>query len=180
MEELKGMRAYLSGPIDDVADDGIVWRKDLRKGCIDKSIEMIFLDPCDKPDYLGQEVGVEKRRMENLKAGGKREWKIAQKEVKNFKRIDYRMVDMCDLFILYIDVDAHMCGSYFETKVAEEQRKPIFVILSSNMERKYFPTWLIDLVDYDHIFANVDDCLDYLEKVNNEEVALDDRWIKVD
>jgi nucleoside 2-deoxyribosyltransferase len=180
MEKLKDIHIYISGAIDRVSDDGIGWRQEIRKKCEQYNLPVVFLDPTDKPVELGSEIGIEKKRMEQLKSGGRELWELAQKEVKQFKRIDYRMVDRCDLFIIYIDISVHMCGSYFECKVAEEQRKPIFVILAKSMIRKDLPTWLIDLVNYDHIFLDINDVVEYLDKMNNEEIPLDNRWIKVD
>jgi hypothetical protein len=99
--------------------------------------------------------------------------------VKTFKRIDYRMVDMCDIYILYIDINIHLCGSYFECKVAEEERKPIFFILSSKMKKQDIPTWLVDIVDWEHIFCSVDECVDYFCDLNNGKIEITDRLIKV-
>ncbi len=178
--KLCGMRAFISGPIDRVVDDGVVWRNNIKKLCKDRDIPIIFLDPCDKPEALGQEIGEEKHRMEKLKGLGKEAWIEAQKEVKKFKRIDYRMVDMCDIYIVYIDINIHMCGSYFEFKVAEEERKPILAILSEGMKKADLPTWLVDLVNYDEIFLKVEECVDYLEQINKGTICFDDRLIKVD
>ncbi|KKK83095.1 hypothetical protein LCGC14_2796820 [marine sediment metagenome] len=179
--KLKGMLAYLSGGIDRIDDDGIGWRQDIIKKCEDKKILMNFLDPCNKPKHLGQEIGEEKKEMEKLKkeAKNKKDWENIQKRVKEFKRIDYRMVDTCNLCIIYIDTNTHLCGSYFECKVAEEERKPIFAILASHMKKKDLPTWLVDLINWDNIFYGVEECIDYLSKINNGEIEMDDRWIKV-
>jgi hypothetical protein len=178
--KLSGMRAFISGAIDRVADDGVEWRNNIKGLCKKKNIFINFLDPCDKPEELGQEIGKEKYRMENLKSLGKDTWKEAQKEVKKFKRIDYRMVDMCDIYIVYIDINVHMCGSYFECKVAEEERKPILMILADGMKKADLPTWLVDLVNYDEMFLSVEECVDYLEKIDNGIISFDDRLIKVD
>ena len=180
LNKLEGMRCFVSGPIDRVDDDGVGWRNDIKRICKERNINIEFLDPCDKPEHLGQEIGDEKKRMEELKSGGPEMWLEAQREVKKFKRIDYRMVDMCDFYIIYIDINVHMCGSYFENKVAEEERKPIFVILADHMEKKDLPTWLVDLVNYDEMFESVEECVNYLDEMNNGKIIIDDRWIKVD
>jgi hypothetical protein len=70
-------------------------------------------------------------------------------------------------------------GSYFENKVAEEERKPIFVILANGYTHKDIPTWIIDLVNYDEVFYSVEDCVNYLEKLNSGDIKFDDRWIRL-
>ena len=179
MGVLKDRKTYIAGGIDIVKDDGVGWRQSLKGKCKKADVLLHFLDPCDKPKELGQEIGEEKQRMIRLKEGGEKNWNQLQKEVKKFKRVDYRMVDSCDLFIIYIDINIHLCGSYFECKVAEEQRKPIFVILSPNMEKKDIPTWLVDLVKWDEIFLSVNNCVCYLQNIDNGNIELDDRWIKI-
>jgi len=176
---LKDMTCFLSGGIDRVSDDGVGWRNSLKKKCQEENILLRFLDPCDKPEHLGQEIGDEKKRVESLKLQGKGKWKELQQEVKTFKRIDYRMVDMCDMYLLYLDVDTHLCGSYFECKVAEEERKPIFFILSPNMQKHDVPTWLVDIVEWEHIFLSISDCAKYLKNIDNGNVDMSDKWVKV-
>lgn len=180
MNKLRNMRGTLSGAIDRVSDDGKEWRRKIKKLCKKKNLGIKFLDPCDKPKHLGQEIGPEKKRMEMLKKRGVKFWKEAQQEVKKFKKIDYRMIDICDFYLLYIDINVHMCGSYFECKVAEEERKPIFVILSPGLEKEDLPTWLVDLVNYNEIFQSIEECVDYLKEINDGKIPLDNRWIKVD
>ena len=61
--DLDGLTAFLSGPIDRVDDDGVGWRKELRKKCKNAKLPLKFFDPTDKPEGLGSEVGDEKKRI---------------------------------------------------------------------------------------------------------------------
>jgi hypothetical protein len=179
MGKLDGLSVFLSGGIDRVKDDGCGWRNELKVQIIKRGISLSFLDPCAKPVDLKQEIGDEKRKVEELKKAGESSWKELQKTVKEFKRIDYRMIDKCDFYILYVDINTHLCGSYFECKVAEEERKPMFFILAPHMKKTDIPTWLVDIANWENIFLSIEDCVSYLEGLNSEKNKMCNRWIKV-
>ena len=62
MNELNGKRCVLSGGIDRVSDDGVGRRKYMKEECAKKKIGILFFDPCEKPNGLGSEIGVEKTK----------------------------------------------------------------------------------------------------------------------
>jgi hypothetical protein len=64
---LKNMRVFVSGPIDRVPDDGIGWRREIKDLCFENKIDMMFLDPCNKPNGLGEEIGEEKRKLQRCR-----------------------------------------------------------------------------------------------------------------
>jgi len=63
MGRLKGSITYLCGPIDNVDDDGVIWRKQIGEK-LSARYGMKVLDPTDKPfknqTLKYEEIGVEK------------------------------------------------------------------------------------------------------------------------
>ena len=175
--KLDSIVAFLSGGIDRCEDDGVGWRKELRMKCRRKKLPISFFDPTDKPKGLGSEVGDEKLRIQKLMKSGK--WEQAQSEVKIFRRYDLRMVDHSHLYIVYIDLKVHYCGTYDEFNVAERQNKPIFVIMAPGYSKYDIPSWLIASVNEDEVFEGVDECVDHLKLLNEGKILLDKRWVKL-
>ena len=66
---LWGMRVYLAGPMDRVADGGIEWRERITPFL--ESLGMVVLNPCCKPIDIGVEE-VEERQQ-------RKKWKTEKK-----------------------------------------------------------------------------------------------------
>lgn len=177
MKDLTGVKVFLSGPIDRVKDDGVGWRREFIKKCKKAKLPLTYLDPTDKPKDMGSEIGDEKIRIQQLMKKGK--WKQAQEEVKQFRRYDLRMVDHCHLYVMYMDVTVHACGTYDECYTAERQHKPLFIIMASGQSKYDIPSWLVALMDEDEVFESIDDCVDHLKLLNNGKILLDNRWVMV-
>ena len=177
MEDLDGVKIYLSGPIDRVDDDGIMWRKDFKKRCRLNKLPVDFLDPTDKPEWLGSEVGEEKDRVKKLMKDGK--WEMAKQQAQYFRHIDLRMVDTCHLFVVWIDVNCHMCGTYDELFTAEDQRKPLLAIMAPGQSKWDIPSWLVSIFNEDEVFENVAECVEHLKLLHKGKITFDDRWIKI-
>lgn len=177
MNELNGIKIFLSGGIDRVADDGIQWREEIKRKCQDADLSIIFLDPTDKPDGLGCEVGLEKYAIKNHLNNG--DWEAASEESKNVRHIDLRMVDRTDLYVVYIDLDSHLCGTYNELFEAEKQQKPLFAIMKEPYTKKDFPAWLVSIFREEEVFNSIDECVKYLCKINSGKIKQDDRWLRI-
>ena len=178
MMKLDGIRCVLSGGIDRVRDDGIVWRKNIKKRCAEEGLNIKFFDPCDKPNGLGSEVGVEKKKVKELLISGR--WQEAREFVRTFRHYDLRAIDWSDFVIVKIDIDAHLCGTYNEVFLAESQRKPIFVIMGDNQKKEDIPSWLVAFINEWKIFETEEECVRYLIQINLGAVQLDERWVKID
>jgi hypothetical protein len=176
MRDLNGIKVFLSGGIDRVDDDGVGWRKEIRKKAKRAKLPVEFLDPTDKPEGMGSEVGDEKIRIQSLMEKGK--WEQAQEEVKIFRRFDLRMVDHCHLYIVYMDLNVHYCGTYDELFTAERQNKPLFVIMAPGQSKYDIPSWLIASVEEDEVFESIDDCVEHLKLMQNGKILFDRRWVK--
>ena len=97
--------------------------------------------------------------------------------MKTFRHYDLRSIDWSDFVIVKIDITTHLCGSYDEVFLAERQSKPILVIIGESQTKYDIPTWLVAFINEDEIFNNEDECIDYLVKINNGEICLDERWV---
>jgi len=177
MNELKGLTAFLSGAIDRVDDDGIGWRRDIRKQSKDADLPIIYFDPTDKPDGLGCEVGMEKDEIKAHLQNG--DWDKASEWSRNVRHIDLRMVDKSDLYIVYMDMDVHFCGTYREMWEAEEEQKPLFAIMKKPYTKKDFPGWLVCSFREEEVFESIEECIEHLKKINNGEIEMDDRWLRI-
>ena len=177
MNNLNGITVFLSGGIDRVADNGTGWRKELKKKCKKARLPLKFFDPTDKPLGLGSEIGDEKLKIKKLMKQGK--WEQAQYEVKIFRRYDLRMVDHSHLYIIYIDLNVHYCGTWDEFNVAERQGKPLFVIMAHGQSKYDIPAWAIASVREDEVFESIDDCVEHLKLLHTGIISLDRRWVKI-
>jgi hypothetical protein len=170
---LEGSVCYLAGPIDEAIDSGFGYRRKIISGCLDRNINIQFLDPTNKLEGLKSEVGTEQNKIRRLRAAGR--WKELSETMKSIVRIDLRQVDISDFIIVKIDKSIHMCGTYHELVVADIEKKPILTIIEGGKTKA--PAWLFGILDHKYMFDSEEDCLKYLEKVNNNEVELSDRWV---
>ena len=101
MERLKGLRAYLAGPIDNAKDDGVGWRIEMTKFL--EPLGITVFDPCKKPLAYAKykEVEEEKKKMMQLKETG-RYFELTER-MKDIVHVDLRMVDVSDFLIIYLD-----------------------------------------------------------------------------
>lgn len=174
---LKGATGFLSGPIDRVSDDGVQWRNYIKDQAKKRDLGLNFFDPCDKPEGLGSEIGIEKNKVQELINEDK--WEEAKDFVKMFRRYDLRGVDTSDFLIVKVDLNVHMCGTYDEMFTAEREQKPILIIMGRGQKKIDIPTWLVAFIHPDEIFETEDECLDYLEKLNKGEIKFDRRWVAI-
>jgi hypothetical protein len=177
MNVLDGMQVFLSGPIDRVEDDGVEWRNYIKDKCNERDIKLDFFDPCDKPQGLGSEIGAEKNKVKEMLEND--QWEEAKEYTRTFRRYDLRGVDTSDFLIAKIDLDVHQCGTYNEVFEAERECKPIFIIMGEGQRKKDIPAWMVSFILPEEIFETEDECLDYLELIDNGEIELDRRWVKI-
>jgi len=170
---IDGCYVYLSGPIDDAKDKGINWRRHFSLLSKQNNLNLVLLDPTNKPEGLPSEIDEEQSYISTLREEGK--WSELRKFMKKIVRYDLRMVDISDFVVAYIDKNIHMCGTYNEAIIADIEKKPILLIIEGG--KKMCPSWLFGIVHYDYMFDNVEECVAYLCKVNNRSVIIDDKWV---
>jgi len=170
---LEGYICYLAGPIDEAKDDGVGWRKDFKELVHKKKASLLFLDPTVKFKGLTSEVGKEKENQQLLREQG--DWKGLRKMFRKIVRADLRMVDIADILIAKVDKNIHMCGTYNEIVIADIEKKPILLIIEGG--KKHCPSWLFGIVHHKFMFDSLEECADYIRKVNEKKVKIDDKWV---
>lgn len=189
MNRLFGMRTYLVGAMDRVADGGVEWRENITPFL--NSYGIVVFDPCKKPlhpdDALAALETPEARKSRaEAKAGG--DLQRAAREMKPVRATDLRMVDITDFLIVNIDIDVHACGTYEEITTANRQRKPILIHVEGG--RVNTPDWLLAVLGEkavdEMVFDTWADMRDYLRKINMShpnklgQLNLHKRWVFFD
>tara|TARA_Y100000401_G_C8296389_1_gene211554 strand:+ start:360 stop:899 length:540 start_codon:yes stop_codon:yes gene_type:complete len=158
---LTGMRTYLAGAMDRVADGGVGWRN--RISPMLKSMGVTVLNPCDKPVEVGIEDSQTRGEIERLKSS--RQYDKIRKTYGVIRTLDLRCVDISDFIIASIDINVHACGTYEEVSVANSQKKPVLIWCQQGKENA--PNWLFFMLPHQHIFGSLDELLEYLANVHS-------------
>ncbi len=176
MQKLDGAVVYLSGPMEYASDYGVNWRQEIIKSFKDNDLNIICLDPTNKPVELhGTNLKEDVETTKRLKNEGK--WEELTKFVKEFRRKDLRYTDLSDFIIAVIDPNIHLCGTYNEIFEAERQKKPRFAIIKGGL--KAMPSWLFAVFNYKCVFSSVDECVQHLKKINDGTIRADDKWVLI-
>jgi len=177
LNRLRGLRAYLAGPIDHAEDDGVGWRNDL--GGWLKKRGIIVIDPCSKPltYHAFKEIGEEKQRMMNLKIQ-ERYFELS-KWMQGIVHVDLRMVDVSDIVIVYLDIKSRPFGTIHELINALNQRKPTLVVIEGGKVEA--PNWLFGIMRHEFIFSNFEEMCSFLTLIDSGTIQPDyTRWVFLD
>ena len=172
-EILKNSVCYLAGPIDFEESLGKEYRQIIKEKCTDKGLKIKFLDPTNKLTGLSKDVGDEQAQIKKFKKN--KDWKGLRQLMKRIVKEDLRQVDLSDFLIVMVNTDIHMCGTYHELITAELQRKPILTIVKGGKHKA--PAWLFGILNHEYMFNNIDECIDYLAKLNSGQRYLNNKWI---
>ena len=168
---LAGMRCYLCGAMDRVADRGIGWRKHIREDV--KDLGITWLDPTRKPTTCGMEDEEGRAGRAEMKARG--DFQAVTDAMKPIRRIDLRMVDVADFLIVNLDMDVHACGTYNEVTLATQQKKPIIFHIEQGVNQA--PDWLFSMTPWQLMFDEWSQVHQYLWHVaHGRDVETFDRW----
>lgn len=159
---LKYSLAYLSGAMDRVPDGGVEWRLAISKQL--RKLGIGIFNPCDKPtdppeNHTVRETLQEFRNVEDFDS--------IKAVVKEIVGSDLRMIDKCDFVVLYIDIDIHMAGSYWEMCYAVQQKKPILTVCKQGKVNT--PGWLFGVIPHEHMFGTFDEMLEYLNHIDKDD-----------
>ena len=177
LNRLSGLRAYLAGPIDHAADDGVAWRNKLGRWLQKRGI--VVIDPCRKPltYHAFKEIGEEKRRMMDLKTQGR--YFELSKWMRGIVHVDLRMVDVSDIVIVYLDIKSQPFGTVHELINAINQRKPTLVVVEGGKSQA--PNWLFGIMRHEFIFSDFDELRAFLTLIDTGTIQPDyTRWVFLD
>jgi len=172
---LWGMRCYLIGAMDRVADNGIGWRRRIIPFL--NSLGVVTLDPTNKPISIGLENAENRDYRAQLKGMG--DWSELAKEIKLLRAVDLRMVDMSDFLIINIDTTTHACGTYEELTWGNRLKNPC--LIHCEQGKGGCPDWLFGVLPHAHIFSEWTHICKYLWQVHTApEVNSFRRWMFFD
>jgi len=175
--KLTNQRAYLAGPIDHAADDGVGWRQMITP--LLQQMGITVLDPTDKPTTQCRfnEIGAEKEMISKLVE--LRRWDDLREIAKEIVLVDLRMVEVADFLVAYIDPDVHICGTYDEVFEALRHRKPTLIVHKGGKAR--MSMWLRGKLNHNFVFESFEELYAYLLAMHDGTIEPDyTRWVFFD
>ena len=178
MNRLFYNRVYLSGPIDNAKDYGTGWRNMAKDQLSD--LDLIFLDPCDKPMQAGygcEDLENHRRRL-SLKEQG--DFESIAREMRLIRCIDLRLADLCDFSIVHLDMDVYSTGTHEEIALLNRRKVPILVHVEQGKAK--LPDWYWGALPHQHVFSEWNELFTYLRNVANGPHPIDsyNRWRFID
>lgn len=175
INRLAHSRVYLVGPMDRAPDSGVGWRKRIQSDLAD--LNLIWLDPTQKPIEIGLEDAESRARRAKAKAEG--DYDTITKEMKIIRHVDLRMTDVSDFIVVHIDTSIYSFGTIEELVTANRMKKPIVVHIEQGKHNT--PDWLFAMIPHKMIFSTWEEVYDYLRHVAKDEVfdAME-RWLIFD
>jgi hypothetical protein len=161
---LKGMRGYLCGAMDRIADGGAGWRIDIQRELAD--LEMFWLDPTHKPIEIGIEDSETRVFINEMKNANNYDAVVPQ--MRAIRNVDLRMVDISDALVVNIDLECHACGTYEELSLANRQKKPAIVHIEQG--KQHTPNWLLGMLPHEMIFSTWNEVHQYIRHIAHDPV----------
>lgn len=177
LNRLKGLACYLSGPIDFADDKGYGWRDEITPFLEDMNVQVF--NPL-KHSFFGCEDfdTIKRPQMKSMASEGR--FKELREQMKDVNHWDLRSVDLSSFLIVNYDNSVHMAGTYEEIFKANNQCKPVLLVLSC--PKKDVSSWILGRFPDDHMFDSWESLKKYLNKINCEKSynfteADEKRWL---
>lgn len=176
---LQNSTTYLVGPIE--FSDGSGWR-DIAHIELAKMGIMAF-DPMRKKSwYPKTALGSPKEYITAIK--GEKSVFTRQEAffaAKFLIDVDLRYVHSCDFILAYLPIGVCTYGSVDELMIAAATKKPILVFGPGRVASSWIVPKIADANNWeDSFFETLDDALNYLRKVDKNEVPIDPLlWTKI-
>ena len=161
MGKLYGSSCYMIGCMDRVSDNGVGWRQLIIPRLIE--MDIIVLDPCDKPIDIGREGFDDRIRRQQLIK--EENWEELTREMKLLRAIDLRLTDSASFIIFNLDITVHACGSDEEMFWANRKKSPI--LINCVQGKSHIPSWLFGVLPHEFFFSNWDELFEYLKGVDD-------------
>jgi len=172
MNRLANSRVYLVGPMDCAPDAGVGWRQRIQYDLAD--LELVWLDPTQKPIDIGLENPENRVRILAAKAAG--DYDTVAKDMKIIRHVDLRMTDIADFIIVHIDTSIYSFGTIEELSTANRMKKPIVAHVEQGKQNA--PNWLFAMLPHQMIFSTWEEIYAYIRHVAyDDEIELHDRWL---
>jgi hypothetical protein len=164
MGALKGIRAYLGGPIEFDRTD-LNWRTE-PTNVLSSRFGINVFDPFADP----------KQRWVSVLQDAKSRCDTDEmaKVAKNFVRKDLSMVDRSDILISCLPEGVPTCGSHHEIFVSNNAKKPTLLVCTQG--RQKLPIWYYGFISPEFMFGSWDDLYGYLSEVDDGKHKANNRW----
>lgn len=161
LNRLRGSQIYTAGPIDFCEHSGVEWRNSIKPHL--KAMNIIVLDPCQKPTDRGHEIGKEKQNLITLKEEGK--WEDLHLAMKDICHIDLRCVQKSDAVIFYLPDNIKMTGTIYELAIAVFNKIPTLIFCPNG--KASVANWIHGIVSHKYMFDTEEELLCYLRSIND-------------
>lgn len=139
----------MAGPIDNAADGGRTWRKDIAE--FFHQLGVGVFDPTNKP--LGQSEGKNfTQEINHLKVV---DCNAARTKMKEVVTNDLAMLDLSNFIVVYLDTDIYTCGTFSEITYAALEKKPVCIVCKQG--KAAIPNWLWGLCKHEMFFNSWDE-----------------------
>lgn len=169
MSLLNRAKCYLVGPMQ--YQNGRGWRERVTEQL--KEIGVVCFDPYSKP-FEADIKETEEFQKELLSFQISGDYDTVSRLMANVCYHDLALVTLSDFIIAYIDPKVVTVGSWHELFLAEELKKPIFLIVEGG--KKTTPLWLFGTINHNFIFESFDQVIEELTKINFGKTSLSVRW----
>jgi hypothetical protein len=162
MNRLKDLGVYLSGPIDFADNLGADWRDAITPYLKEKNVRVF--DPLKHCYWGTKDIETIKRpHMAMLEEQGR--FDELREEMKDVNHWDLRSVDLSSFLIVNYDNSIHMCGTYEEIFKANNQCKPVLLVL--NCPKNKLSKWMYGRFPADHMFESWGELKAYLDDIDS-------------
>jgi nucleoside 2-deoxyribosyltransferase len=167
---LNNTKVYLAGNME-FTSDSVGWREYATNRL--RKLNIKTLSPLDTV-FVNQlnETADDRERLKSLRQSEK--YDEVSEYMRSVVKKDLRLIDLCDIIIVNMEVMRPTFGTMHELIIAIQQKKPVFL---SVFDKKQCPLWLFGIIKPEYIYNNIDEILDTLEKIDSGEIDIDvRRW----
>lgn len=167
---LKKTKCYLVGGIEFC--NGRSWREYVTTKLL--KVNIVVYNPFNKPFVKDMnETESEQCELKELRENGL--YDSLSEKMKEIRSYDLALVDKSDFIFFYLDLNAHLCGSYEEIFHANSIKRPIFLVCKQGKTR--VPTWLFGTLPHKYIYNSLDEAIKMVEDIDSGTKPIDsDRW----
>lgn len=162
MGRLNGLIIYLAGAIDRCPNYGVQWRDELSKKMFDQ-FGIHSMNPMKKPDFFNM-VGEHEYRELRKTLKENEDYEQLSEYIDKIVDADFKMLDISNCVIAYIDLDVYACGTMFELYRAYDAGKLVFIVCKQG--KKSIPDWLFGFFNHSFMFDSFDELLHFMEIEN--------------
>ena len=155
------------------SNGGIDWRQYAKKKLWE--LELGVIDPTDSPLLDSENLETPEKRQQVLEWKKSGEYDKVKQHYKTICLADIRLVELSNFLICYLDITQYPCGTYDETFFAASQKKPVLIVCPHR--KSEVPNWLWGRLKHELFFQSIDECIEYLKRVDEGLEPTLNRWV---